>query len=53
METVTLVTYVPPVVQPRNPDPDCVAAGAVTDENGNCVCPDPDLTEYVEAIQVV
>lgn len=38
---------VPPVYSPENPNPDCISAGAVTDENGNCVC--PEGSEYVEA----
>jgi hypothetical protein len=41
---------VPPVETvygPDDPNPDCVAAGATTDENGGCVC--PEGSEYIEA----
>lgn len=41
---------VPPVETvygPDDPNPDCVAAGAATDENGGCVC--PEGSEYIEA----
>ncbi len=41
------VPPVTPVYGPDNPNPDCVNAGAQTDADGNCVC--PEGFEYIEA----